>query len=201
MVSRTTTIAVALLAFVGGAAAGGVTTAVAIDDPFSEQPESALQSFETTAVGCVDPTEPGRVDRTESTPNDSGSDLTLRENLTVPSPEAGLDARFDRIAPETYLLEVETVPGKSEATCESGRSEARFAANMTLPDEYTLVLLHDGEYVGVNYASSDVAGGSAGAGRSVSGGDAAGGDAAGGNTDDNETVGGSAGDEATGTES
>lgn len=174
MVSRTTTIVIALLAFVGGAAAGGVTTAVAIDDPFAEQPDAALHDFETTAVGCVDPTEPGAVDRTESAPNGSGQNLTLRENLTVAGPDVSLDARFDRIAPETYVLDVQTVQNGDVGTCEEGRAEARFAANLTVPADYTLVLLHDGEYVGVNYASSDATGGSAGAGRSVSEGDSGG---------------------------
>ena len=187
MVSRTTTIVVALLAFVGGATAGGVATAVTIDDPFAEEPDGTLRSFETTAVGCVDPTEPGAVDRTESVTNGSGSDLTLRENVTVPSPEVGLDARFDRIAPETYLLDVRTVPGEREATCESGRPEARFVANVTLSDEYTLVLLRDGEYVGVNHASSGLGSGSAGAGRSASGGDASSDDAGGDGTTGNES--------------
>lgn len=197
MAPRTTTVAIALLAFLAGVTAGGGAALATLQDPFTGQPDAALQRFDTVAVGCVDPTEPGAVDRALSAPNGSGNDLTLRQNVTAPSPDATLDARFDRIAPGTYLLDVETVTGGDDGrTCESGRPEARFVANLTLPDEYTLVLLRDGEYLGVNYASSGPMSGSAGGGRSVSGGGGSGDGAAGGSP-----TGGAAGDDATGTAS
>ncbi|WP_313693020.1 hypothetical protein [Halorarum halobium] len=172
MVSRSTTVVLALLAFVGGVTAGGLTAVVATDDPFAGQQDATLQGFETVSVACVDPTERGKIDRTASAPNGSGADLTLRENVTVPDTASGLEPRFDRIAPGTFLLDVRTVTADGEDAgddCGEGRPEARYVANLTLPtEEYTLVLLRDGEYVGVNYATSGALSGSAGAGRSAS---------------------------------
>ncbi|WP_435123740.1 hypothetical protein [Halobaculum sp. D14] len=172
MVSRTSLLAAAAVAFAVGVAAGGAATAVAVstDSPFASQPDAALQEFDTVSVGCVDPAAEGAVDRTVSAPNGSGADLTLRENVTVDDPNVALDARFDRIAPGTYRLAVRTEQPANRTACDAGRPEARFAANLTLPSDYTLLLTVDGEYVGVNYASAGATSGSAGAGRSVSGG-------------------------------
>lgn len=188
MVSRTA-LAAALLAFVGGVALGGVgAAALPLDDPFASQPvdDARLASFETVSVDCVDPASREQLpDASESAPNGSGTDLTLRQNLTVAEPGATLSGRLDRLSPGVYALRVGTAGGDANATaCADGRTEARFVANLTLPDdEYTLVLLHDGEYVGVNYASHGAFSGSAGAGRSASAGGGAADDAGGGGSD------------------
>ncbi|ESP87909.1 hypothetical protein [Candidatus Halobonum tyrrellensis] len=178
MVSRTT-LAVALFAFLGGVAVGGVGAgaALSLDDPFASQPvdEARLASFERASVGCVDPASPDRLpDSSASGPNGSGTDLTLRQNLTVAEPGATLSGDVDEVAPGTYALRMRTEGGDANATvCPDGRTETRFVANLTFPDEeYTLLLFHDGEYVGSNYASrsSGLLSGGASGGGSVSGG-------------------------------
>ena len=161
MVSRPT-LAVALLALLAGVAIGGVGATLVPAEPFASPPvdDARLASFETVSTDCVDPTarDPDvPADRTIVAPNGSGADLTLRRNLTVAEPGAALSGRLDEIAPGTYALRMRTAGGDANATaCAEGRAEARFVANLTFPDDdYTLLLFHDGEYVGSSYASHD----------------------------------------------